>query len=249
MSKRRPLLSRQRLWQNAERRLTELLVLALGLLRSRATADMVSEGSLNREFYFCLQEANRILHQKRRHLNHLPLPECHNAPDEREREQHKSETKIPDFKWQLIDHQAPARQSARYIDIECKRIGDSGSSSWPLNENYVNNGMNRFLSDEWRYGWTSPIGFMVGYLQNMRHAIVLTHINACAATRGIQALTSSSRQWKNKGVRQLQNSLVRAGSTTPFSLRHFWLDLRCIYDTIKLTSPTSGATVEQRTTS
>jgi len=49
------------------------------------------------------------------------------------------------------------------LHIECKRIGNS-KSSWNLNMNYINEGINRFDSPEHEYGKYVQDGIMIGYI-------------------------------------------------------------------------------------
>lgn len=61
-----PRISKLSIWENHEKRVIEVLLLALSLLQKRTTLVLhkANEEGLNTELYFCLIEANRILHRQ-----------------------------------------------------------------------------------------------------------------------------------------------------------------------------------------
>lgn len=132
----------------------------------------------------------------------------------------------PDFTWGFVDHRDPdPTRNARELAIECKRLR-APSSSWNYNENYVKNGISRFLDEEKKYGISVPSGVMVGYWQGMGCDEILKEINAAAFARKIPIIILSQDGWKTNAISQLDHLLIRAFPESPYSLRHLWVDLR-----------------------
>jgi hypothetical protein len=83
--------------------------------------------------------------------------------------------KKPDFLWSLSDSQErDSYKAIREYTIECKRLRTNRNF---INE-YVVNGIVRFLTAEHKYGNGTVSGAMIGYIQNMRHSEALEQVNA-----------------------------------------------------------------------
>ncbi len=119
----------------------------------------------------------------------------------------------------------------RRFVLECKRLGKPTSSSWILNENYVQNGIHRFVTSPHEYGKGDDTGGMVGYIQSMELNEILEEVNAAARNSSAPTLelTLSSDGWKENGVSELEHELTRNFPISVFFLHHFWVDLRNSY--------------------
>jgi hypothetical protein len=130
-----PRLSKLDIWRNHENRVIGVLLEALRILRSKKPNQ--SETRLNRDLYFCLLEANRVMWKSGKGgFDHPPTPEGKNPPDPDDDYEARREKKIPDFYWSFIDNLAPdPRHSGRFFVIECKRLGKPKRANWIFNEN------------------------------------------------------------------------------------------------------------------
>ncbi|MHA2062609.1 MAG: hypothetical protein ACW963_10020, partial [Candidatus Sifarchaeia archaeon] len=131
--------------------------------------------SLNRELYFCFREAYR--RKKPQLLHQLPTCDAKNPPNESDNIPTASERTRPDFYWDIMDHQAEEEFCERRFVLECKRLGKPSSKSWNLNENYVQNGIRRFITQPHEYGKGDDTCGMVGYIQNMTFDEILREVN------------------------------------------------------------------------
>jgi len=222
-----PQISRLRTWEKHERRVVDILLLALSILRNKDILPQ-SEVLLNRELYFCLLEANRNLWELGTGgFDHPPTPEGHNPADPDDEQRAVRENKIPDFYWGYIDHSEPdPRRSARNYVIECKRLGNPPYTGWILNQNYVHNGILRFITEEHGYAKGERSGAMVGYVQSMEFDEILCEVNNAAVSVGIPELSTPINGWQYSGTSQLIHQLNRMFAITPLQLSHFWVDLR-----------------------
>jgi hypothetical protein len=222
-----PRISRLLIWERHEKRVVDILLLALAILQNKTDLPQ-SEVLLNRELYFCLLEANRKLRDLGSGgFNHPPTPEGHNPPDPDDETRSIRENKIPDFYWGYIDHLEPdPRRSARYYVIECKRLGDPLRTDWILNQNYVVNGILRFVTEEHGYAKGEKSGAMVGYVQSMELDAILYEVNAACKSKAIHRIGTPIGSWQTKGTSFLKHQLDRPFSVSPFRLSHFWVDIR-----------------------
>lgn len=222
-----PRISRLRTWEKHERRVVDILLLALSILRKKDILPS-SEVLLNRELYFCLLEANHALWESGAGgFDHPPTPEGHNPADPDDEQRAVRENKIPDFYWGFIDHSEPdPRRSARNYVIECKRLGNPPRADWILDQNYVNNGILRFITEEHSYAKGERSGAMVGYVQNMELDEILCEVNSSAVSVGIPELLAPFSGWQIGGTSQFTHQLNRIFLISPFQLTHFWVDLR-----------------------
>ena len=221
----RPSLRQIRYWENHERRILAVLVLALQRLASETPLPN-NEDSLNRRLYFCILEAIRELDRQGQRMTVYPMYEAHNQPSVDDEERAARERKRPDFQFGYIDHQEPdARRSAKQYVVECKRLGDS-RGTWVLNSNYVERGVLRFHSEGHGYGEGSTSGAMIGYVQNMSPESILEAVNEAAQKNDLPKLTLSSGEgWQPGAVNRLDHQFKRNVSPSPFAIRHLWLDL------------------------
>jgi hypothetical protein len=162
------------LWRTREAKCLEIIEKALALLQQSPPFPM-AENDINRQFYFCLLEASRILYPDD---EVAPLIECSNQPDQDDEARASRDMKRPDFQWVFLDRYAadPTRSSRQFV-VECKRLGKAPRRDWVLNLNYVNHGIERFRNAEWGYAKLMPTGAMVGYWQDLPHGVVLSAVN------------------------------------------------------------------------
>src|SRR5205807_1507238 len=140
--------------------------------------------------------------------------------------------KRPDFTCLMTDSQAASHLTyqIKYY-LECKRLG-TAQGNWVFNENYSVHGINRFTHNDLQYGKGSSTACMVGYMQNMPPADVLTEVNTHATARSIPSLTLAAAGWAAKKASKLsQPAMSRAFEATQIRLSHLWVDLRhCTFD-------------------
>ena len=221
----RPNLRNLSFWEEHERRVLQVLTIALRLL-ARDTDLPTRENPINRKLYFCILRAIRELHEQGTDLISCPVYEGSNQPDVSDEERTAREAKRPDFQFGFIDHQeANPEASAKQYVVECKRLGESGRSDWVLNTNYVEHGVVRFHDEEYGYGKSRSSGAMIGYIQNGSPDSILFDVNQAAIARRIACITLSGEGWQGGDVSTLTHRFDRAMPPTPFELRHLWLDL------------------------
>jgi hypothetical protein len=222
-----PLLSHLNLWKRHELRVLAVLEQALSILCAKTNLPR-SEIELNRELYFCLLIANENLWKMRvGGFDHPPTSESKNQPDIDDDARAKRENKIPDFHWAFIDHAADdPRRGAHDFIIECKRLGSPPRSDWVLNENYVQNGIMRFVRPEHGYAKNEASGAMVGYIESMQPDEILTEVNAAALTAEVAAIPYPQAGWQIDGVSHLEHQAGRLPPESTLALRHLWVDLR-----------------------
>jgi hypothetical protein len=104
-------------------------------------------------------------------------------------------------------------------------------ADWVLNENYVQNGILRFMTEEHGYAKGEKSGAMVGYIQNMEFKDILKEVNMAANVAVIPQLTLSKKIWLKQGTYNLEHMIPRPFSHSPFLLMHFWIDIRNCYFT------------------
>jgi hypothetical protein len=232
-----PRISRLSIWERHEKRVIEILLIALSKLQNRISlaqskAEYKSEVDLNRELYFCLLEANQVRWEIGEGFDHPPIGEGKNPPNPDDEQRAVREDKIPDFLWGFIDHtELDPKRSAHYFVIECKRLGKPPRSDWVLNTNYVQNGIRRFITEEHAYAKGEQSGAMVGYIQSMELDEILNEVSNAASIASIPILTIPIKTWNEQAITMLEHSLTRPFSPSTFSLKHYWVDLRTCYIT------------------
>ncbi|MBE9536184.1 MAG: hypothetical protein IMF07_03305 [Proteobacteria bacterium] len=97
-----------------------------------------------------------------------------------------------------------------------------------MNENYVSEGIRRFITAPHKYGKDDDASGMIGYVQNMSFVDILSEVNAVAsaAPETVLPLNLSSLGWQTGGVSELTHDLSRPFPVTTFRLYHFWVDVR-----------------------
>ncbi len=139
--------------------------------------------------------------------------------------------KKPDFKWRLENKTDPDPATAiRNYDIECKRLGKPLRRDRVLNEDYVKNGILRFLNVKHSYGKGMALGAMIGYVQNMEFKDILKEVNQSITqfqTHKIPSIKFSAKKTGSKEIIETSQKLNRTEiSPSSFNLRHIWVDLR-----------------------
>lgn len=236
-------------WQRHEKRVSEAIIAGLARLRSkeklRRLRNIISsshdkrpiEDKVNRELYFCLREANEELLKKGKGVKGLLLYETRNQPDFQDEIPGESEYKRCDFLWGFFDDLAVFREEVgeRFFYIECKRLG-AKIHSGALNEKYVQNGMQRFITTEHKYGKNESSGAMIGYVENMEFDNILNEINTAitAALEAISPLLKPSEGWQEQATSRIDHEFERPFPISPFHLWHFWIDLRGCYPRNKI---------------
>ena len=137
--------------------------------------------------------------------------------------------KKPDFQWELINTQETNPEKAiKEYTIECKRLAEKTSAGRDFINEYVVNGIIRFISKEHRYGIGTISGVMIGYVQNLVHAEVLKQINLTA--RKSQEYKIPEIMFNHlkdlSGISKGNHTLIRKEvSPSNFDLRHIWVEL------------------------
>lgn len=176
------------------------------------------EKRINRAFFYCLKDIFQPQY------NITPLPEF-KIQSETDTPYHPSEEKEPDFSLELNDD----LNESVFFHIECKRLGSPTSSSWIYNEEYVQNGIYRFTTKDYHYGIKSKNGAMVGYIEDMEFDDILNEVNQTIENQlKIEKLTKQT-DWQEKSTTQLHHNFERPFQISPFTLHHFWIDLRGCY--------------------
>jgi hypothetical protein len=86
--------------------------------------------------------------------------------------------KRPDFICSFVDPNADTVEMYEIdLHIECKRLGIK-KSSWDLNMNYINNGINRFDLLTHEYGKRANDGIMIGYIISSTKLTIQKEINS-----------------------------------------------------------------------
>lgn len=247
-------ISRLDTWRDHEERVIEAIITGLSLLRSEEgllrlrnelelTDNRKLEDKISTVLYWYFVKATRQLWQKKRNRKkrgpvsfpkfQIPKPP---DPNDRSSVSIERERKIPDFKWGFVDDTCYNTQEDQYkgdrdFDIECKRLGKPTSTSWKLNEQYVKNGIRRFITNEHRYGENESSGAMIGYIENMELDAIFGEINLVIITNlePIPPLSKPSEGWQEHATSRLDHEFERPFPESPFHLWHFWVDLRGCY--------------------
>ena len=231
-----------RLWARHEERILEVFSVALEMLREKPALPKL-ETEINLQLYFMIRRANHQLRRISRGLEHIPAWEAQSQPVSEDEEDKSRLNKKPDFQWQMVDDFEPDPEKAyKHYTVECKRLGNPSSKTWVLNENYVQNGILRYVKEEFGYGKFTPSGAMIGYIQSMNPPQILAEVNCFARKESVAAINSPVHGWNEAGVSKLEQRVNRPEVTpTPFYLRHLWVDLRNLYhEKWALTAPAAN---------
>lgn len=216
-------------WENYKQKVFLVIREALAILVQKTNLPEVEQStqkkhSLNRELYKCIRS---VCNHDAALIYHLPVYEGKNPPGQSVTPA-DSESKIPDFYWHISNHLADDDEAELRFVVECKRLGSPSSSDWIFNENYVLNGIYRFLTDSHEYGKGDEEGGMIGYVQSMTFADILKDVNQaiCQSPISITEVLSPADGWVENGISELEQVLERPFPISPFRLFHFWVDIR-----------------------
>lgn len=245
MDQRPSLLNNKKSWHQQQAEILETLELALQHLQSKQALPE-QENGINRELFFSLKE---IYFTQRDDADQFPVRmECNNQPDSDDQVKVRSEDKRPDFKWGYVDTlERNPQKKAKDFDIECKRLGKPPRSDHILNKEYATKGISRFITVEHKYGKSVPAGVMIGYIQSMELPHILTEVNTNASSNGIAQLTLTAQGWQPRGISKLEHQLSRLFPISPFTLHHFWVDLRQSPPSLQSTTPSNSTEIEKTT--
>jgi len=221
--------TKYKFWKIFEKEVFEIIYYALDNLKKEKNLPN-NEDKLNRLLLFKMRDANHyLLRFDSRRSDLTPIYQCTVQPlDDEDGEKKKCENKIPDFQFQKTDiNSHTSSNSTKNITVECKRLGFPSSETWILNENYVKNGIQRFISEDWRYGQGSVIGAMIGYIQNMELEDIISEINNYISKNHIPSLNSDILNIKF--LYEFHQLLNRSFEERNFKLRHIWIDLKDKY--------------------
>lgn len=210
-----------RFWQQRVGKYLSVIDLALTLLQKAKNLPK-REPDLNRELFFRLLEAKRNLYHEDEWIID---PESKVLPDPDDQQRSESENKEPDF--QFISHdcyESDPRRSQKKFTLECKRLGEKTASGW-FNKNYSHEGIERFRHPKWKYGKDCASGAMAGYLQNMDGRDVLREVNKGCEAISLPKLVLVGKWCPAKPTR-FKQILKRDFKFSPFTLHHFWVDIR-----------------------
>lgn len=220
----------EKLWARHEERILEVFCVALEMLRKKPTLPK-RENGINLKLYFMIRRANHGLRRIGRGLEHIPVWEAHSQPVSEDEEDKSRLNKKPDFQWQIVDDfETDPEKAYKHYTIECKRLGNPSSKTWILNENYVTNGIFRYVEKEFGYGKFTPSGAMIGYIQSMNPPRILAEVNGFAGKASIAGINFPVDGWNEDGVSRLEQRVHRPEvPPKQFYLRHLWVDLRNLY--------------------
>lgn len=226
-----PSIYRKNLWFEQHKRVVHLLTLALALLEDGESLPDEEE-EITRRLARCCNEVEYELSRSGPELPGTFHWEEKNWAQYLDASIPVKAVKKPDCQYRFRDQQAPNAESyAKSLPIECKRLGSFPHSSHTrrLNQEYVRDGIWRFLSDDHSYGKHAPLGIMIGYVQNMDLDEILAEVNAECRCREIEELVLGGDGWRPSRATHLHHSFVRSFPISPFALRHIWADLRRHY--------------------
>jgi hypothetical protein len=209
-------------WAAHEDRVLEIFHGALVRLASQRQLPE-KEDELNRKLLrLCRKENYRLIRQGKGRGTHSNIYyEASNQPAVDDIVRAARESKRPDFTCGFVDSQAGMD---RFLVLEGKRLGQPPSPSWVLNENYIKNGVRRFIDIDWAYGKDTASGVMIGYVQSMKMNDILKEVNVCGRSMKTPKLTEIVG--KQNGLMRFQQRIKRKFPETPFRLIHIWVDMK-----------------------
>jgi hypothetical protein len=216
--------SPEHLWERHETLVLNVFTIALVKLQKETNLPE-DEPTLNELLYTLVRDSWRKLPQNEKPIWSLSR-NTENPPRTMSEIGQKWTRKKPDFLWSLSDSQErDSNKAIRDYTIECKRLRTNRNF---INE-YVVNGIVRFLTAEHRYGNGTASGAMIGYIQNMRHSEVLEQVNSVILkTKEFlipEIKFTTNRQMANrikKGNHRLSRKEVKPSI---FDLRHIWMEV------------------------
>lgn len=214
----RPSLYSIDVWAQWERGILQILSEALPRLCEYVEQDYV-EDDITTELY-------KLILDIKFHRNQITFgtisPQGQNHPSNA---LGKSENKIslrkrPDLQWIFIDENASSpEKSQRCFAIECKCISKSGEE-----KKYVENGIRRFVLDEWGYGRNEKSSIMIGYMKGGDADGRMCKVNKYSSQYTYPALMICPDE--NKAVCKLiQEFETREFEPKRFKLYHLWVNV------------------------
>jgi hypothetical protein len=220
----RPNLYELPIWEDFEHRVVEVFSQGLAALATKARLPL-QEDYLSRELHNCCREANHRLRKRGRGVDCI-FAQSNNQPLPDDEYRAKRLDKRPDFTCGYHDDSLPNEafdQADFYYAIECKRLGTPTSANWLFNKNYVEYGIARFEHPDWGYAAGSSSGMMVGFVQTMDPEAILADVNSHIPPFP----TLSVNGWSHHALTKLDPHVFnRRIIRSPFTLNHFWIDLR-----------------------
>lgn len=225
MSRRR-VPSSEAVWERHVELVLVVLCHALEKLRAHRPLPR-AEIPLNRRLPLKAREAYWELPERDRPQYFGLMPPAEQTPEDERDVDEDWVGKRPDFKWRMQDNLA---QKTSDFDIECKRLGKPTSPNWVLTQEYVIDGIVRFLSASHRYGNGVSSGAMVGYVQDSEPPDILRGVNSYIRREGkhsIPAIRFPRNAGEAPPVMKTRQRLSRSEvSPSRFVLHHLWVDLR-----------------------
>lgn len=220
------------LWGNQEKRLIDLLVLALVMLDDEGRLPKAEE-EITRRLAKCCTAAEFLLAKEGRGINGHLIWDTKDWFQYIDTSIPVGDVKRPDCQYQFRDQQASRSEDyVKALTIECKRLGHFTDSSHTkaLNQKYVLEGIRRFLDPKHSYGKLAASGIMIGYVQNMEFERILADVNGECAKEQITELALSMQRPPTMRTNHLDHRFDRPFLVSPFTLRHIWADLRIHYN-------------------
>jgi hypothetical protein len=217
----RPRLSELDLWSRNVEACLQVLADALARLAGDPASRMLKqEDDLNRKLFECITVATHTRNQQAALRVSAVTYEGRNSPAASDPERTAREFKRPDFFWAWIDDLEPdPRRSRRELVVECKRLARP-TAGRRFTDQYVTDGVLRFVRLEHAYGKDMSGGAMVGYLQQVKVDDVYDAVNAAAAASQVPPLDLRSRVADDSA--ELDHALPRPFAISPFRLGHLW---------------------------
>jgi len=219
--------SSEDLWKRHERYILNIFLLALVRLRDEDSLPE-DEPTLNERLYVHARYVYCSLPCEQKPMSFVNR-NSEIPPRRMEEVGERWTKKKPDFQWELTNTQeANPEKAIKEYTIECKRLAEKTSAGRSFINEYVVNGIIRFISKEHRYGIGTISGVMIGYVQNLVHAEVLKQINLTV---------QKSQEYKIpeimfyhledlSGIIKGNHTLIRKEvSPSNFDLRHIWVEL------------------------
>lgn len=220
--------SHRNYWQRVENSVVQIIELAIDLMCAKSLLPK-GEDELNREFYFCLVEANFILQKKDMGLDFNATYEALNQPALIHDQKEARENKRPDFQWSFSDASSLTfSESAKQFVLECKRL-DKSTASWNFTDQYFEGGIKRFISAEHGYGFNVASSAMLGYVQS--DDCTHFHVEVNRGLKGHRQTELASISTR-PGCMQLSHILATEHSLKQIRLIHFWTEIQKFYSTL-----------------
>lgn len=217
----RPRLSELDLWSRNVEACLQVLADALVLLAiDPASRTIELEDDLNRRLFECVTVATHARNQQPALRVSAVTYEGRNSPAASDPDRTAREFKRPDFFWAWINDLEPdPHRSRREFVVECKRLA-CPTSGRRFTDQYVTDGVLRFITPEHAYGKDMSAGAMVGYLQQLKMDDAHDAVNAAAAASRVPRLDLRSRVGDDSA--DFDHALPRPFAISPFRLEHLW---------------------------